>query len=177
MSRKESLLKYLLLIVIVYASSQAAFLSLNFFFKSEHPLVVVEGHSMEATFYDGDLLVVKGVENKFDIKLQDIIVFHEPYDGKKLIVHRVVERIVLDNQVAFKTKGDNNSIPDQWNVREVDVVGVVVARVPAIGSVFLTLQSPVGMMFTVILIIIIVGVNVFYNKEETPSAENSFISE
>lgn len=165
MSRTKSVLKYLLLIMVIYASFYVFLFSLKFFLGSEYPLVVVEGVSMEPTFYDGDLLLVKGVEDKRTIEISQIIVFYQPYNRERLIVHRVVEQIISSTKVEFETKGDNNNVRDQWRVREIDVIGVVVGRVPAIGSVILIIQSPAAKVFTATLLIILIVVNIFYDEE------------
>ena len=180
MSRTKRALKYLLLIAVVYASFNIFLSGAGFFLRSKYPLVVVEGISMEPTYYGGDLLFVKEVANKSTINYPDVIVFYEPISRSKLIVHRVAERIVLNTYVEFITKGDNNHTPDRWTVHESDIIGVVVARVPAIGSIVLTMQSPAGKVFTAGLLIVIVGINIFYDKEgegEGGSGKNSFIKE
>ena len=75
MSNTKNLPKYLLLVAIVYTSSYVGLVTLRYALRSEYPLVVVEGVSMQPTFYEGDLLAVKGVENKLEITPLDIIVF------------------------------------------------------------------------------------------------------
>lgn len=157
MPKTKRVLKYLLLITIVIISFRVALFSLKFVLGSEFPLVVVDGRSMEKTYYDGDLLLVKGVEDKNNIRLGDIIVFYQPDNREKLIVHRVVQ-ILSNTFVAFKTKGDNvltNPTPDPWTVSSADIIGVVWASAPAFAAtVVVAIQSPVVTIFTVILLII-----------------------
>lgn len=166
MSRTKSALKCLLLITIIYASFYIFIFSLKFFLGNEYPLVVVEGTSMQPTFYDGDLLLVRGVEDKHRVEVLEIIVFYEPRNRDRLIVHRVVNRTISSTTVEFQTKGDNNPTRDPWRVREADLVGVVIGRVPAVGSVILIIQSPSVKVFTAILLIFLIAINVFYGEKK-----------
>ena len=114
-----------------------------------HPFYVVEGDSMEPTLHDGDLVVVKKA-NIEDVKVGDVIVFHEPREKSKIIIHRVVGRVKVRGQVFLRTKGDNNSKPDPWLVSEEDLIGVAVGgprpfRLPLVGKVVLFLRGPVGL--------------------------------
>ena len=163
-AKTRTISKYLLLVAIVYASSYVALFSLRYVLRNDYPLVVVEGISMQPTFYEGDLIAVKGVDNKQDIMPSDIIVFHEPYDRNKLIVHRVVQRIMSNTRVEFVTKGDNNKSYDPWLVLDGDVVGLVIGRVPFLGSIIMMIQSPTGNVFSITLIIIIIIISIFHDE-------------
>jgi signal peptidase len=120
---------------------------------------------MEPTYFDGDLLVVVGVGDNHNLKPLDIIIFHDPFNWDRLIVHRIVE-VIGNDQLMFRTKGDNNPVRDPWTVRDSHIIGVVITRLPAIGSVFMAMRSDVGKVFTVIILIIVVGVNILYEEEE-----------
>jgi signal peptidase I len=162
---------YLLIIAVIVASIRISIFSLRFLLGSDYPLVVVEGQSMEPTYYDGDLLAVKGVDDKFNIKPPDIIVFHEPTNRNRLIVHRVIQQIVNDGSVEFVTKGDHNPISDydywKWRVRETDVVGVVIVKLPPIaGYIVADVESQAITIFTVAIIIIVIGADIIYDRKE-----------
>ena len=166
MLKTKRALTYLLIVLIIFASIRISLFSLRFILASDYPLVVVSGHSMERTFYDGDLLAVKGLADKHSINLMDIIVFHNPYDWNTLIVHRVIQ-IIPESSLEFVTKGDYNSGPDPWRVQETDVVGVVVARVPSAGPFFMVIQSPVVTVFLIVLLIIeYVGYSEYEKKKK-----------
>jgi len=162
---------YLLIIAVIVASIRISIFSLRFLLGSDYPLVVVEGQSMEPTYYDGNLLVVKGVNDKYSIKPPDIIVFHEPTNRDRLIVHRVIQQVVNDGYVEFVTKGDHNPISDydywKWRVRETDVVGVVIVKLPPIaGYIVANVESQAMTIFTVAIIIIIIGSDIIYDRKE-----------
>lgn len=154
----KPVVKLFFVILIIYAVAYGAIFSLRIALAVDSPLVVVSGVSMNPTYYDGDLLVIQGVVNKSKILLGDIIVFHNPRDLNMLIVHRVIDRFVKDNQLYFQTKGDNvktNPIPDQFIVSEEDIVGVVLWKlpIPALGSILLFTQSPIGRFLLIICIV------------------------
>ena len=159
MSNIKKISKYLLVIAIIVASLRLSILSLRFFLGTEYPIVTVEGTSMIPTFHQGDVLAVRGVDDS-SIKLQDVIVFHEPYNFNKLIVHRVVQ-IITDSSLKFVTKGDNNPIADNWIVQKADIVGVVVAQLPPIASfIILGVESPAVTVFAVMIIIVVIGLEI-----------------
>lgn len=156
MSNTKRILTYLLIITIIITAFRVSLFSLKFILASEFPIVVVKGYSMEITFYDGDLLVVKGVADKHDVNLMDIIVFRDPFNRNILIVHRVV-KIISDSSLEFVTQGDNNKTntqPDPWRVQEADIIGVVIARIHSVGPIFLAIESPVITIFLIGLLVI-----------------------
>jgi signal peptidase len=122
-----------------------------------YPLAVVEGRSMVPTYFEGDLLIIKG-EQPEKIKAGDIIVFHSPYDWEKFIVHRVVAKQIEGDQIYFLTKGDNNPMPDAWKVPAKNIVGVAIPniRIPVVGQLVLVMQSPIGILILGILIVLII---------------------
>jgi len=121
---------------------------------------------MEPTFYNGDLLVVKGIQNQGDIKLQDVIVFHDPYNKNMLIIHRVVQ-IIPNSPSEFMTKGDNNPTTDPWTVQETDVVFIVASKVPApLGLLIMFIESPIVTIFSVAIVVIVIGVDLFTTKDK-----------
>lgn len=159
--RVRVLSKFMILIVVVYLATYASLYGLRFVLATEYPIVVVEGVSMEKTYYAGDLLILRGMP-KESIKIGDVVVYRRTY-GSLLIVHRIVNIFWEKGVLYFITQGDNrvtNPSPDRAVPAE-DVVGVAIAHVPALGGIVLALQSPVGLVFSGILIVIILLLDVF----------------
>lgn len=103
---------------------------------------VVSGHSMEPTYWTGDLVVTwRGTE----VSPDDVVVYRvpegEPGEGLH-VVHRVVG---VDQDGRFTMLGDNNDEPDMWAPTEADVVGEVVASVPQGGRWMQVLLSPLAL--------------------------------
>ncbi len=157
---------------------------LRFAFRTEHPLLAVASGSMEPVLYKGDLILVEGVQNACEIHAAsedanqpgDVIVFHKPTYPHDLIVHRAVEKHNEDGSCSFKTKGDANSGPDGWTVRESDIVGKYTgAKVPFLGSIalfFEPLQVKVAfILLWIILLIILELVPLSRKKVEESQAE------
>jgi len=166
MSKTKRALKYLLLIMIIYSSFIVFLFGLRFFLGTEFPIVVVEDICMVPVLYPGDLVVLRGVGDGRSIKPQDIIVFYyKPYGEGELFIHRVVKVTNISNILVFITHGDNNPPTSTETVREKDIVGVYMYKVPAIGSAILIIQSPPAKVFTAAVLIILIVVNVFYDEE------------
>ena len=70
--------------------------------------------SMQPAINAGDTIRVKKITNASIIETSDIIVFKKPSNTEETIVHRVVNKKVVDGLWYFQTKGDNNPAPDYW---------------------------------------------------------------
>lgn len=157
----RALSKFMILVVIVYLATYASLYGLRFVMGTEDPIVVVEGVSMEKTYYDGDLAIVKGIP-KEDIKIGDVLVYQRTINSLR-IIHRVVDERLVGGKLYFIVQGDNrvtNPYPDP-PVPEEAVKGVVIFHVPKLGGVVLALQSPAGLVVSGSLIIIILLLEVF----------------
>ncbi|MEE9509310.1 MAG: signal peptidase I [Candidatus Bathyarchaeia archaeon] len=162
---KKRLLKIAILVIVIFSAAYGVLFSLRFALGTEFPVVIVNGVSMIPTYYEGDLLVVQGVPDKNMIEVQEIIVFHNPYSWDILIVHRVVEVRNLNEQLIFRTKGDNNVIQDHWQVREEHIVGRVLQKIPYMGGVVTAIQSPYGIGILYSLIVVVIVFELFYSKK------------
>jgi len=119
-------------------------------------------HPFEPTLHVGDLIIVQGV-NPEEIKAApypdgDIIVFHQPYAGGELIVHRAVAKEERDDKWYFQTRGDGNKGPDSPtpNIPEDNVVGKVILRIPWVGHISLFMNNSFGILIIALLLIILV---------------------
>lgn len=159
----------MIIIGIVYAAAHGVLFSLRFALATEFPVVVVQGTSMIPTYFEGDLILVKGVADSNDIQLQDVIVFHSPYNWDTLIIHRVVEKIETSEGIILRTKGDNNPVRDPWQLQEEYVVGLVLQQIPYMGSVITAIRSPLGASIVFSLLVLVIVVDFFYSKKESPT--------
>ena len=89
-------------------------------------------------FNKGDIMVLRGKKPK-DINIGDIIVFWSA--RKDPIIHRVVKKWQENGMYYFQTKGDNNpnsirnSFLDETRIRQDEIVGNAVFRIPLLGYV------------------------------------------
>jgi len=161
--RRRELIITSVLIGIVILGSYGFVFGLTWALNNPRPFAVVEGWSMLPTYQDKDLVVVQGV-NPSEIKLGDIIVYHQPNNYENLIIHRVVNVTTRSGQVFFKAKGDNNMAPDPWLIPDSLVVGKVIYHVSSIGLLFLILSGPLidgitlGNFLSILLIALLIFV-------------------
>jgi signal peptidase I len=134
-------------------------------------------HPFNRTLHVGDLLIVEGVDPSTlnaNYPYSDIIVFHDPSNPDRLIVHRIVAVQNISGTLYFQTKGDGNggsmylwpATPtnnqyDMWGNREGIaenlVVGKVVGRIPWVGNLTLFLRkNPYGLPVVIVAIMLLV---------------------
>ena len=80
------------------------------------------GDSMFPTLKKGDVVSVSFCEAE-DIKKGTIIIFH--HWPNNLTIHRVVEIHKCGGKIIYKTQGDNNPVPDNYDVMYSEIIGVV----------------------------------------------------
>lgn len=100
------------------------------------PLVIATG-SMEPVMYAGDMVLVKRVNAK-DLKVGDIIQYKR---DNVFIFHRIIEIVEEIDGTAYRTKGDNNTIPDPELVKTESIRGIVFYTIPKVGWPTLWLKS------------------------------------
>ena len=79
--------------------------------------------------YDGKL---KGWLGFFDAAVVDPIPFSDVEELKKKVCN-IIKKYTIYDEVVYQTKGDANEKPDNWIVKEEDVIGTVKFRVPWIA--------------------------------------------
>lgn len=141
------------------------------------PLAVVEIDdtpwyisSMYPTLYPGDLLLLTSGEN---LKVGDIIVYRNPYDRNKNIVHRIIDIIVTSTgEKRYVTKGDHNLGPDWYYPTDRDIVGKWTGfKIHLVGFIFLLVDSPpfvktplgevpLGRLILIIILIVVIALEI-----------------
>lgn len=100
-----------------------------------------------------DAVLTMRVPTKY-IELYDIITFlSKEIDTQGTpITHRVVGIVETENgDTAYRTKGDNNESEDRALIRQNEVLGKVLLRIPMIGYVKTFLSSKLGWIFVVVI--------------------------
>ncbi len=97
--------------------------------------VMVNGTSMEPTFHDGDMAIVR---KQSSYGVGDIIAYHIE-GGQAIVIHRIVGG---DGSSGFETKGDNRSGPDTWRPTHGQIVGKMWVAVPGAGRYLAWIRSP-----------------------------------
>jgi signal peptidase I len=82
---------------------------------------VIEGNSMLPKIENGDLVYIEH-KDFFRVKPGDIILFRASYKGTNMVVcHRVLSR----NYIFLYTKGDNNSVGDNFTITRKEFLGKI----------------------------------------------------
>jgi signal peptidase I len=142
------------------------------------PFMAVTSQSMQPALNYGDLIVLNGEQAK-NIEPGDIIAFNVPSPYDRLVasptVHRVTEKLVEDDDLYFKTRGDNNVNADTWMVPAENVVGKFVQfKIPYMGFIFIFLKTPLGLA-SFALVIAFVYVYDHYKKKERTKLDSRFV--
>jgi signal peptidase len=104
----------------------------------------VPSHSMEPLINQGDVVLVGPVDAN-SVKVGDIVLYQMP--NKQRVLHRVTAIDRDDKGVReFTFKGDNNNAEDILPVRDDQLMGAYINRVPKIGWVAIKFNQLIGAM-------------------------------
>lgn len=109
-------------------------------FGGSTAFVGVDGDSMNGTYVDGDLIVVRE-QRSYDVG--DVITYRVQageFGAGAHVIHRIVGG---DAEAGFRTQGDNRDKPDTWRPRPTDILGTSWVRVPDGAQRFQDLGQPV----------------------------------
>ena len=103
-------------------------------FSGSTPMTVLTS-SMEPTYPPGTLIIVKPIEPEA-VRIGDALTYQIESGKPAVVTHRVTEvQNSTSGELAFITKGDNNSQADELPVRPVQIKGTVWYSIPWIGYV------------------------------------------
>lgn len=119
--------------------------------------------SMKPTIPTGSIVLTQADNN---LKVGDVIAFKSPEDSSITIVHRVIGI----NNGHYLTKGDNNTVSDNWEVTPSQVNGKILFHIPHIGTLSSKVSTPKGFALFVgipgILLVIIQLKRIYEGIEE-----------
>lgn len=115
--------------------------------------LTVESDSMSPTFVQSDLIIDREIDDVAALKEGDVITFWTIINGNKVInTHRITEVHLVNGNISFTTKGDNNSIKDSLDVYPSDIVGKWTGvKIPALGGIIGFLRTQLGFCICVII--------------------------
>ena len=186
---KNDYFKTALAIVLIVAIIAGFFFGMQLALGASVPVRVVESGSMcvpfdgrcngwshpfDQTLHVGDIIVIQQV-NPADLNANypnsDVIVYRDP-NRDIPIVHRIVDKQIINGTFFFKTKGDGNgpvtwptvpnyydNIPDARGVPQNLIEGKVILRIPWFGWITLFMRGnswalPVVIILILLLVII-----------------------
>src|SRR5438132_13176147 len=109
--------------------------------------VIVAGHSMEPTFYTGDLVLL---HRQHGYRVGEIVAYRVA-DGT--VIHRIVGG---DARQGYFTKGDKRPYRDDWRPRPASIDGARWLRIPKAGFVLNVLRRP-GMLAVLAALVVFVS--------------------
>ncbi|MBV7389423.1 signal peptidase I [Enterococcus alishanensis] len=113
------------------------------------PLIVQSG-SMDDGQADsikvGDLVIVDTKTDGQTFQVGDVITYEI---NNEYITHEVISIQEQDGEIAYQTQGRANNTPDQNLVTPEQVLGSSTITIPKLGDVLLFLQTPIGLVITV----------------------------
>ena len=134
------------------------------------PYTVLSG-SMEPEYKTGSIVYVEKTDTSL-LKAGDCITFRQA--SGLVVTHRITEVVKNGTDIAFKTKGDANSVPDEGQVPALYVIGKPLFSVPYLGYVANFLQNPPGLYIVVggTLILLLLSFLSPTNEEEKENKAN-----
>ena len=120
---KRKLLLYSAITIVLFA---IVMLTSGLF---SYQLIAVGSDSMKPKISMGDTVIVKKVK-AYDVKKGDILIFKH---DNKIIIHRVIKILNIEDKLYFVTKGDSNEKADSYVTHEDDVIGISKFKIKYIG--------------------------------------------
>ena len=113
----------------------------------------VQSDSMAPTFREGDMVIVKEIDDPFALQENDVVTFYTMINGVRVLnTHRIVSVNKTDSGVTFTTKGDNNSINDSTDVAVGDLVGKWTGtKLKGIGKAADFLKTKTGFFICIVI--------------------------
>ena len=114
---------------------------------------VIVSPSMVPTINVQDAIIIARVSPK-KLKQGDIISYlsTDSYYAGKVVTHRIIGIVEAnDGTLLYRTKGDNNNVADALLVREENVYGKVLFRIPKLGYVRWFLSTYFGWILCIAL--------------------------
>lgn len=100
-------------------------------------ILAIGSGSMSSTINKGDAVVFTKYKNQ-EIKIGDIVLFQK---NEKILVHRVIETEINNNEEIYYTKGDNNNTQDEGFITSSDIIGIYKFKIKYIGHPTLWLSD------------------------------------
>jgi len=93
-------------------------------------------NSMAPGLPPGTLIVIRPTAPQ-DVRMGDVLTYQIRSGSPEVVTHRVIERTTNTEtgELEFVTQGDNNAVPDDEPVREVQVRGTLWYSLPWLGYV------------------------------------------
>ena len=127
-----------------------------------YKMFIILDDNMDKSIKYGDLVFTHNIEPK-NLEQNDLIAFRN--NTNKVTVHRII-KITEDNVGRqFEMQNSKNEIGDTKYVRDEQVEGIIIYRIPKIGLILFKIQEPY-IILSLIGIVILVGIGDYYIAEK-----------
>lgn len=130
-------------------------------------IYAVQTGSMHPTIKTGDLIFIQKQEV---YKEGDIITFNSDVGDKTPITHRITQELEGN---TFKTKGDANKAQDIDVVREENILGKYIFRLPLLGYPINLVKTPLGFLILIVIPAVIISYEEFKKIKNEISSKKS----
>lgn len=140
-----------------------------------YKMFIVLDENMDQETEYGDLVFTHNVDTN-DLKLNDLIAFRN--NTNKVTIHRIIN-ITEDNiGKQFEMQNSRNEVGDTKYVRDAQVEGIIIYRIPYIGIIIYSIQKP-HVILTLIGIVLLIGLIAYYiaarlDKRDMEKAKNCY---
>jgi len=118
-------------------------------------LTIVSGHSMEPTYYTGDLVISRCGP----VEVGDVVVYSPPGIEGARVIHRIVD----GSADGWIIQGDNNSFLDPWTPTAENIYGKALVHVDGVGKLASILISP---LTWISLLVVAMAIVIWPNRAE-----------
>ena len=153
---------YVIAVIIVFTSVMVIYKALMYPDKipdifSYKPFIILDNSIEEGIEY-GDLAITQ-MTNTEKINSGDIIAFRDKDDF--IIIKKIIDIKETDEGSSFIIENVQNEAANSKYINGKDIEGVLVNKIPGIGTVFMYLQEPIVLLI-IIIIILIIGAISYY---------------
>ena len=140
-----------------------------------YKMFIVLDENMDQETEYGDLVFTHNVDTN-NLKRNDLIVFRN--NTNKVTIHRIIN-ITEDNiGKQFEMQNSRNEVGDTKYVRDTQVEGIIIYRIPYIGIIIYSIQKP-HVILTLIGIVLLIGLIAYYiaaklDKRDMEKAKNCY---
>lgn len=121
-------------------------------------MIVVEKYQAQKNIKQNTLIISKIKNNKYDIG--DLVVI-------KVSDSRYIHRIVnIDKEARYITKGDDNYKADAKPLKQYEIEGKVIAKIPLVGIIFRFAKTAVFSVLVCAYIILYFGYSIHLNNKK-----------
>lgn len=122
-------------------------------FKPKFAMYTIISPSMEPTINRYDVIFNIRVDDLNTLKEGDVITFISSgvLNEGMTVTHRIVGIVETESGIKFRTKGDNNIVPDSALVEPGNVLGRTLFKIPQLGRIQSLLATKGGWIFLVLV--------------------------